>query len=71
MKLLLDTHIWIWFNLEPERLPARCAAALADPDHDIVVSVASVWELSIKHKLGKIDVGGPFLPFVESALEDI
>jgi PIN domain nuclease of toxin-antitoxin system len=71
MRLLLDTHIWLWLNLTPERLPAVCAAALADPDSEIVVSVASVWELSIKHKLGKIDVGGPFLPFVDGALEDI
>ena len=71
MRLLLDTHIWLWFNLEPERLPAPCTAALADSQSEIVVSVASVWELSIKHKLGKIDVGGPFLPFVDGALEDI
>ena len=71
MTLLLDTHIWIWLNLEPSRLPARFLTAMADPDHDLVVSVASVWELSIKEKLGKITVGGPFLPFVESALEGL
>jgi PIN domain nuclease of toxin-antitoxin system len=71
MKLLLDTHIWLWLNLAPERLPAAGAAALADPNSEIVVSVASVWELSIKHRLGKIDVGGPFLPFVDRALEGI
>ena len=71
MKLLLDTHVWLWLNLSPERLPARVAAALADPDNEIVVSVASIWELSIKHALGKIDVGGAFLPFVDRALKDI
>jgi PIN domain nuclease of toxin-antitoxin system len=71
VTLLLDTHVWLWLNLDPGRLPASFAAALADPDHDLVVSVASVWELSIKEKLDKITVGGPFLSFLESALEDI
>jgi PIN domain nuclease of toxin-antitoxin system len=71
MTLLLDTHVWLWLNLDPARLPASFAAAMVDPDHDLVVSVASVWELSIKEKLGKITVGGPFLPFLESALEGI
>jgi PIN domain nuclease of toxin-antitoxin system len=71
VRLLLDTHIWLWLNLQPERLPAACSAALAELDSKIVLSVASVWELSIKHKQGKIEVGGPFLPFVDRALEDI
>lgn len=71
MSLLLDTHVWLWLNIEPARLPASFAAALADPDNAIVVSVASVWEVAIKERLGKIAVGGPFLPFLERALEDI
>jgi PIN domain nuclease of toxin-antitoxin system len=71
VRLLLDTHIWLWLNLEPARLPAHCAAAMANADHELVVSVASVWELSIKEKLGKLGVGGPFLPFLERALEGI
>jgi PIN domain nuclease of toxin-antitoxin system len=71
MMLLLDTHIWLWLNLEPARLPAGFAAALADPDNAVVVSVASVWEVAIKEKLGKITVGGPFHPFLENALEGI
>jgi PIN domain nuclease of toxin-antitoxin system len=71
MTLLLDTHIWLWLNLSPEKLPARFAAAIANPDHELVVSVASVWELSIKERLGKISVGGPWLPFVKGALEGV
>lgn len=71
MTLLLDTHIWLWLNLEPARLPARFVAAMEDADNAIVVSVASVWELSIKEKLGKITVGGPFQQFIEGALADI
>jgi PIN domain nuclease of toxin-antitoxin system len=71
MTLLLDTHIWIWLNLDPARIPAHFTAAIADVENDLAVSVASVWELSIKQKLGKITVGGPFQQFLESALEDI
>lgn len=71
MRLLLDTHVWLWMNLEPARLPSRFEAAMADPENDLVVSVASLWELSIKEKLGKITVGGPFLSFLETALEGI
>ena len=71
MRLLLDTHIWLWLNLQPERLPATCSAALAEPDSQVVLSVASVWEVSIKHKLGKIEVGGAFLPFVDRALAEV
>jgi PIN domain nuclease of toxin-antitoxin system len=44
---------------------------MANADHELVLSVASVWELSIKEKLGKLSVGGPFLSFVERALEGI
>jgi PIN domain nuclease of toxin-antitoxin system len=71
VTLLLDTHIWLWLNLEPARLPESFAAAMADADNAIAVSVASVWELSIKQKIGKITVGGPFQKFLESALADI
>jgi PIN domain nuclease of toxin-antitoxin system len=71
VKLLLDTHVWLWLNLEPARLPAGFAAAIADPENELLVSIASVWEVSIKEKLGKISVGGAFLPFVERALADI
>ena len=45
MKLLLDTHIWIWAELEPERLSKRVASALANPANEIWLSPISVWEL--------------------------
>ena len=47
MKLLLDTHIWIWSLLEPERLGRRVARELASADNELWLSPVSVWELLI------------------------
>ena len=44
MRLLLDTHIWLWSLLEPSRLGPRTAAALEDPDNELWLSPISVWE---------------------------
>jgi PIN domain nuclease of toxin-antitoxin system len=54
MKLLLDTHTFIWWDSEPRRLSERAAAALMDPANELWVSVTSVWEMQIKHQLGKL-----------------
>jgi PIN domain nuclease of toxin-antitoxin system len=45
MKLLLDTHIWIWMVLEPTRLSRRVAHALDDVKNELWLSAISVWEL--------------------------
>jgi PIN domain nuclease of toxin-antitoxin system len=45
MKLLLDTHIWIWMTLEPARLATRVARVLDDIDNELWLSPISVWEL--------------------------
>lgn len=56
MRLLLDTHILLWTLLTPGRLPSAARDALADDANDTVVSVASVWEIAIKHALGRLNV---------------
>lgn len=55
MKVLLDTHILLWWLADDERLPARAAATIADPDTEVVVSAASAWEISIKKAAGRLD----------------
>lgn len=47
MKLLLDTHIWIWSILEPVKFAPGAMAALADPANELWLSPISVWELAI------------------------
>lgn len=44
MKLLLDTHIWIWSQLEPERLSGKVKRALRSPRNEIWLSAISTWE---------------------------
>lgn len=54
MKLLLDTHVWLWWMGEPDRLASGTHAAIASPTHLVVVSAASVWEVAIKRRVGKL-----------------
>ena len=54
MKLLLDTHIWFWSVVQPERLSARVARQLTNPANEIWLSAVSVWELRLLHDKGRI-----------------
>lgn len=54
MRLLVDTHVLIWWLAEPERLSARTIALLRGEDADVRVSVGSVWEIAIKRAMGKL-----------------
>lgn len=47
MKLLLDTHIWLWSALQSERLSRRVAKELTNPENQLWLSAISVWELTI------------------------
>jgi PIN domain nuclease of toxin-antitoxin system len=53
VKLLLDTHVLLWWLRDNPRLRAKARAVIADPRVTVLVSIASGWELSIKHRLGK------------------
>lgn len=55
MKLLLDTHLLLWAANEPERLSAKAKAFFDDPDHELLFSAASIWEIAIKNGLGRDD----------------
>lgn len=54
MRLLLDTHAFIWAAADPDRLSSRAAAAIIDPDHDVYVSAVSGWEITIKRARGRL-----------------
>ena len=55
MKLLLDTHILLWAAGEPEQLSSKAKALIEDPENQLYFSAASLWEISIKNKLGRSD----------------
>lgn len=55
MKLLLDTHLLIWAAQGIERLPAGARPLMADPENELLFSVASIWEVAIKSGLNRQD----------------
>ena len=64
MKLLLDTHTFLWLVEGSPKLSATAAAALADPVNELFLSVASVWELAIKTGNKKLTLSDPLDVYV-------
>ena len=56
MRVLVDTHCWLWALSRPEALNAEAAAVLSDDETDVVFSAASLWEIAIKSTLGKLRI---------------
>lgn len=54
MRYLLDTHILIWWVDDDPKLRAEIRQIVGDPDHEVVVSAASLWEAAIKRAIGKL-----------------
>ncbi|MBW2523057.1 MAG: type II toxin-antitoxin system VapC family toxin [Deltaproteobacteria bacterium] len=56
-RVLLDTHAFLWFVFDDPRLSARAEATMSDPRITKLLGVASLWEIVIKHQLGKLGLG--------------
>src|SRR3569832_1824161 len=69
MKLLLDTHIFIWWADQPERLSPAALSALEDEANDLLLSVVSVWDMQIKIQLGKLKLSLPLKELVNNQQE--
>lgn len=69
-RLLLDTHCWLWLQTEPGRIAAGVLERLADPRVELLLSVASAWEIAIKHALGKLPLPEPPQSYVPRRLRD-
>ena len=54
MKLLLDTHAFLWWDSNDANLPAAFRSAMASPENEVFVSAVSVWEIAIKRASGKL-----------------
>ena len=70
MKLLLDTHIWIWSKSKPQRLGRRVRKELSNPGNELWLSPVSVWEALALMQKGRIRVESPFA-WVERAAEQL
>jgi PIN domain nuclease of toxin-antitoxin system len=67
MRLILDTHTFLWYVGRGKELSSRARTLIEGPDEK-VVSQASVWEMSIKSSLGKLSLSEPFEVFLPEQL---
>jgi len=59
MNLLLDTHAFLWWHSQPAQLSPVAYAACIDPNHQLWLSLASIWEIQIKVQIGKLTLQQP------------
>ena len=64
MRVLLDTHTFIWWDTAPSQLSSRALLLCQDASSQLVLSVASVWEMAIKIQLGKLRLGKPLADMI-------
>ena len=69
MRLLLDTHSFLWFHTNDPLLSATALALIADPTNEVLISPASYWEVSIKVSIGKYPLTVPFEQFFTQGIE--
>ena len=68
MKLLLDTHIWLWLTIDPKRLGPRTAQILDDKQNELWLSPISTWEALTLHQKGKVHLHGDLSEWVANAV---
>ena len=69
MKLLLDTHTFIWFAENDSKLSNEIKKNIEDPENLIFISIASIWEMGIKVQLEKLSLKNPLENVVEKIEE--
>lgn len=68
MKLLLDTHTFLWYADNSPNLSAAATTLLLDPANELFLSTASVWEIAIKMGLKKLTLSAPYRAFMTRAI---
>lgn len=66
MRLLLDTHIFIWWDSNPAQLSSQIRALREDTDNNLILSVASVWKMQIKQQFGRLSLRLPLAELIQS-----
>jgi PIN domain nuclease of toxin-antitoxin system len=65
MRLLLDTHAFLWYITNDPKLPRHAYDAIRDKSNEAFLSVVSVWEALVKHKLGKLPLPAPANQYID------
>ncbi|MBD2307999.1 type II toxin-antitoxin system VapC family toxin [Chroococcidiopsis sp. FACHB-1243] len=68
MRLLLDTHTFIWFVTNSSQLSIAVKELIEDENNEKLLSIASIWEMAIKQSIGKLRFSQPFQVFVQQQL---
>lgn len=69
MRLLLDAHAYLWFLRDDPRLSSTARTILSEPGNDLLLSIATCWEIAIKASIGKLKLAQTFSQFMEAALK--
>lgn len=69
MKVLLDTHAFLWFVADAAQLSSTARQIIQDPANDVLLSIASAWEMAIKVSVGKLTIAQPLDIFLPSQLQ--
>lgn len=70
MRALLDTHAFLWWMTDSGLLPEEVRHMIADESNEVLVSAASAWEITTKHRLGKLPEAGPIAADVAGVIAD-
>jgi PIN domain nuclease of toxin-antitoxin system len=70
MKILLDTHTFLWLRNAPEKIPEQVLTAYYDINNDVFLSIASIWEMQIKYQLGKLELELPLNTLIEEQCDN-
>jgi PIN domain nuclease of toxin-antitoxin system len=71
VKLLLDTHIWIWNYTAPEKLTSEVAREIANPEHDRFLSPVSIWEMVTLLEKKRIELNQDFGEWFSQSRRDL
>jgi PIN domain nuclease of toxin-antitoxin system len=67
-RYLMDTHAWLWANLQPEWLSSTVSDLITHLDNEVIFSVISAWEIGIKYRLGKLQLPLAPIEYIPSRL---
>jgi PIN domain nuclease of toxin-antitoxin system len=70
MRLLLDTHTFMWFVIDSPKLKSSVKSQIEDENNEKLLSIVSIWEIAIKQSAGKLSFALPFRVFIEQQLRD-
>jgi len=71
MKLLLDTHIWVWTHLEPWNISSEVTKELGSPRNELWLSSLSIWELVLLVEKKRLDLNADMGEWVQQSMKDL